>query len=78
MPRSRSALVSARPVNSKPAPRQCQRSGAALGNAAEANGAGMTALLRMAPGRDHFSMLEELRDPDGGLTQDLMALINST
>ena len=46
--------------------------------AAAANGAGMTALLRMAPGRDHFSMLEELRDPDGGLTQDLMALINST
>ena len=46
--------------------------------AAAANGAGMTALLRMVPGRDHFSMLEELRDPDGGLTQDLMVLINST
>lgn len=43
-----------------------------------ANAAGMTASLRMAQGRNHYSMLEELRDPDGGLTQDLLRLISAT
>jgi arylformamidase len=46
--------------------------------AAAAGAAGMTASLRMSEGRNHFSMLEELSDPDGGLTRDLLELIDSS
>lgn len=45
--------------------------------AAASSDAGMTASLRVAPDRDHFSMLEELEEPDGGLTRDLLRLIGS-
>ncbi len=45
--------------------------------AASVNSAGMTASLRMAHGRNHFSMLDELKDTDGGLTRDLIELIGS-
>lgn len=45
--------------------------------AAAASAAGMIVSLRMAQARNHFTMLEELREPDGGLTQDLIALIDA-
>jgi hypothetical protein len=45
--------------------------------AAAASAAGMSVSLRMAQARNHFTMLEELREPDGGLTQDLIALIDA-
>lgn len=45
--------------------------------AAAAEAAGMSVSLRMAQGRNHFTVLEELREPDGGLTQDLVSLIES-
>lgn len=45
--------------------------------AAAAGAASMSVSLRMAQGRNHFTILEELRDPDGGLTQDLIALIDA-
>ena len=44
---------------------------------AAADSAGMRASLRMAQGRNHFTMLEELREPEGGLTRDLVSLIDS-
>ena len=45
--------------------------------AAAAGAAGMSVSLRTAQGCNHFTMLEELREPDGGLTQDLIALIDA-
>lgn len=45
--------------------------------AAAVGAAGMSVSLRMALARNHFTMLEELREPDGGLTQDLIALIDA-
>jgi len=45
--------------------------------AAAAGAAGMSVSLRTAQARNHFTMLEELREPDGGLTQDLIALIDT-
>ncbi len=38
---------------------------------------GMTASLRIAPGRNHFTMLDELSKPEGGLTRDLVELVGS-
>jgi arylformamidase len=46
--------------------------------AAAADAAGMTVSLRMSEGRNHFTMLEELSDPDGGITRDLLGLINTS
>jgi arylformamidase len=46
--------------------------------AAAARKAGMDVSLRHAEGRNHFTMLEELIEPDGGLTRDLVALIGRT
>lgn len=39
---------------------------------------GMTASLRVALGRNHFTMLDELSQPGGGLTKDLIKLIGAT